>query len=283
MIQIKDKELSIQVVDPVEDKNLLGPRYCTGGYIFQVHDSARGNLLSGPQFPHGNYNVFDGQGAPEVFETALNQDGANINEEVLVIGVGLVSRTSSNSPFHVRDNPNVKEFTVWQIEQGTASIAMRTKQSFMGWALELSRTLSIRKKILKSQTTIKNIGTRVLPIRWFAHPFFPFPKDLRACMFSVPVILEPNLGYVLNENGYIELKQQYDWKKGLYQKIAYKQTGNFKVEQTHPVLGNVLIKCDFMPDSLAIWANNNTFSFEPFKIASVQPEQELSWSISYSF
>jgi hypothetical protein len=283
MFQIKNKELSIQVIDPVEDKNLLGPRYCTGGYVFQVQDHAQRNLLSGPQFPHGNFNVFDGQGAPEVFETALNQDGANIHDDVLVIGVGLVSRTSSNSPFHVRDNPDVKEFTMWQIEQSPASITMRTKQSFIGWALELSRTLSIRKKILKSQTTIKNIGTRVLPIRWFAHPFFPFPQDFRACRFSVPVTLEPNLGYALSEKGYIELKQQYNWNNGLYQKIAYKPTGTFKVEQTHPVLEKMRIKCDFMPDSLAIWANNNTFSFEPFKIASVQSGQGLSWSISYSF
>jgi hypothetical protein len=283
MFEIKNNELSVQVIDPIEDKNLLGPRYCTGGYIFQVQNNTLGNLLSGPQFDLGNFNVFDGQGAPEVFETALNQDGVNINEDVLVIGVGLVSRTSSNSPFHVRDNPNVKEFTLWQIEHSPASISMRTEQSFMGWALELTRTLSIRKKILKSQTKIRNTGTRVLPIRWFAHPFFPFPQDLRACKFSVPVTLEPNLGYSLNEKGYIELKQQYDWKKGLYQKIAYKQTGKLKVEQTHPVLGKMQIKCDFMPDSLAIWANNNTFSFEPFKIASVQQGQELSWSISYSF
>ena len=283
MFHIKNKELSVQVIDPVEDKNLLGPRYCAGGYIFQVQDNSRGNLLGGPQFPDGNYDVFDGQGAPEVFETALNQDRANVNEEVLVIGVGLVSRTSSNSPFHVRDNPNVKEFTVWQIEQNLPSITMRTKQSFMGWELELCRELIIQKRILKSQTFLKNVGAKVLPIRWFAHPFFPFPKDFRACRFSVPLTFEPNPGYALNNNGYIELKQQYNWKKGLYQKIAYKQLGNFRVEQTHPIAGNVHIKCDFMPDSLAIWANNNTFSFEPFKIASVQTGQELSWSIIYSF
>jgi hypothetical protein len=283
MFILKNKYISVQVINPVEDKKLLGPRYCTGGYIFQVQDNVLGSLLSGPRFPDGPFNVFDGQGAPEVFETALNQDGANIHEDVLVIGVGLVSRTSSNSPFHVRDNPNVKEFALWRIEQSPVSITMKTKQSFMGWALELSRTLSIRKRILISQTNIKNVGTRVLPIRWFAHPFFPFHQDFRACRFSVPVTLEPNLGYTLSENGYIELKHQYNWKIGLYQKIAYKQTGTFKVEQTHPVLGKMRIKCDFMPDSLAIWANNNTFSFEPFKIASVQPGQELSWNISYSF
>lgn len=273
----------MQVIDPVEDKNLLGPRYCSGGYIFQVQDNARGNLFSGPQFHNANFNVFDGQGAPEVFESALNQDGAKVNEEVLVIGVGLVSRTSTNAPFHVRDNPMVKEFTTWQIEQGPASITMKTKQNFMGWALELCRELTLRKRILKSKTCIKNIGERVLSIRWFAHPFFPFPENFQACRFSAPISLEPNPGYALNENGYIELKQQYDWKKGLYQKIAYNNFSRFRVEQTHPILGNMQIKCDFLPDSLAIWANNNTFSFEPFKIASVQIGQELTWNIRYSF
>lgn len=283
MFQLKNTELAVQVIDPVEDKSLLGSRYCTGGYVFQVIDNAQGNLLSGPQFPDGNYNGYDGQGAPEVFEIALNQDGVKVNEDVLVIGVGLVSRTSSNSPFHVRDNPKVKEFVAWQIEQGPASITMKTKQSFMGWALELNRTLSLRKRTLISQTKIKNVATRVLPLKWFAHPFFPFPKDPKACRFSVPVTLEPNLGYTLKDNGYIELKQQYDWKKGLFLKIAYNQIGNFKVEQNHPVLGIVNIKCDFMPDSLALWANSNAFSFEPFRIASVQTGQELSWSLSYLF
>jgi hypothetical protein len=283
MIEIANKELSVQVIDPVKDISLIGSRYCIGGYIFQVQDKALGSLLSGPRFQNEPYNVFDGQGAPEVFEIALNQDSAKVNDDVLVIGVGLVSRTNALSPFHVRDNPRVKEFTSWKIEQKATAVTMNTKQNFMGWSLELSRILTIRKRVLKSQTTIKNIGTRSLPIRWFAHPFFPFPKDFRACKFSVPITMEPNLGYTIDKNGYIELKSQYSWNKGLYQKIAFKKSSVFNVEQIHPVLGKLQVTCDFMPDALAIWANNNTFSIEPFKIASVQIGQELRWSVSYLF
>jgi len=89
---------------------------------------------------------------------------------------------------------------------------------------------------------------------------------------------------VLNENGYIELKQQYDWKKGFIRKLHINKRAISKLNKPILFLGNVLIKCDFMPDSLAIWANKQyLFVLNLFKIASVQPEQELSWSISYSF
>jgi len=281
MLNLKNNAISVQVIDPDKDTSLIGPRYCVGGYIFQAEDTSKGGVFSGPRFPEGPYNVFDGQGAPEVFETALNQDSASINDDVLVIGVGLVKRTNAQSPFHVRDNPVVKEFTSWNVELSETSISMKTSQHFMGWGLELSRVISLQKRVIKSQTSIKNIGTRTLPIRWFAHPFFPFPKNFLACKFSTPVTLEPNLGFLLNEKGFIELKKQYPWEKGLYQKIAYNNSGDFKVEQEHPIFDKLQIKCDFMPDALAIWANNNTFSFEPFKIASVQIGQELKWSVSY--
>ena len=157
MLNLKNNAISVQVIDPDKDTSLIGPRYCVGGYIFQAEDTSKGGVFSGPRFPEGPYNVFDGQGAPEVFETALNQDSASINDDVLVIGVGLVKRTNAQSPFHVRDNPVVKEFTSWNVELSETSISMKTSQHFMGWGLELSRVISLQKRVIKSQTSIKNI------------------------------------------------------------------------------------------------------------------------------
>ena len=42
-----------------DNQHLLGARYCTGGYIFQVSDPVHGDLLSTPARP---FNAFDGQG-----------------------------------------------------------------------------------------------------------------------------------------------------------------------------------------------------------------------------
>lgn len=140
---IKNNELDVEIIDPSIDYNLLGSRYCTGGYIFQVKDKNFGNLLSGPQYPDPKFDVFHGQGAPEVFSIALNQELVEISEDVLVLGVGKVTRTSYIIPFHVRDNRLVKEFFKWDIEQTSDSLSFQTIHTFKNWQLLIKRKVTL--------------------------------------------------------------------------------------------------------------------------------------------
>jgi len=283
MFHLKNNELDVEILDPIIDRKLLGSRYCTGCYIFQINDSRLGNLLSGPQYPNLPYNVFDGQGAPEVFVNALNQENAQLGEEVLVLGVGTVERTSSHSPFHVRDNLKVTEFCTWEIEEKDDCIAMKTLQEFKNWQLIINKKVTLTEKIVTSYTTIKNIGQAPIPLKWFAHPFFPFPSNLMCCKFIDPFAMAPNSGYLINNQGIIEMKPEYDWKKGLFQKIEYKSKRPFSASQYHPLLGNISVTSDFVPTSLAIWANAQTFSFEPFYEANIPLKNSRNWSIRYLF
>ena len=66
MYALTNESLSVAILDPQADQGRFGTRYCTGGYIYQVVDAQRGELLSGPTYP-ASFNWFDGQGIPDAF------------------------------------------------------------------------------------------------------------------------------------------------------------------------------------------------------------------------
>jgi hypothetical protein len=283
MFKLENSQLSVNILDPVADKHLLGSRYCAGGYIFQVKDRTKGDLLAGPTFPDNGYNTFDGQGAPEVFLTALNEDEAKVGEDVVVLGVGVVTRTSPITPFHVRDNPTVKEFAKWDVERAAGKITMRTLQVFDKWDISLVRSVSLNGRTIVSKTVLLNSGEAACSLRWFPHPFFPFPKDRVACRFGFPISVPDNAGYFLNSGGFLELKPEYDWKKGLYQPLIVERPALFSAEQRHPLINKITVSCDYVPSFLPVWANDRTFSFEPYLEKHVKSGEKISWKIEYSF
>ncbi|HMD67958.1 MAG TPA: hypothetical protein VKF42_03700 [Chitinivibrionales bacterium] len=283
MIKLENSDLTVEIIDPAGDRHLLGSRYCTGGYIFQISDNRKGNLLSGPTFGSGSYCAFDGQGAPEVFLTALNEDKAKVGEAVVVLGVGVVTRTSPVVPFHARDNPVVEEFAPWDVDRRAGKIVMRTRQVFDKWDISIVRTVVLRGRTVVSATMLSNSGKAAFPLRWFPHPFFPLSGDRAACRFDFPVFIPDNQGYFLNSQGVVELKQEYDWAKGLYQPLVVENPVPFSAEQLHPLVGRVSVLCDYVPSFLPVWANDRTFSFEPYLEKLVNSGQEISWRVEYTF
>src|SRR5262245_56648766 len=121
MYTLSNAELQVEVLDPLADQARFGPRYCTGGYIFQITDARHGPLLTGPTYP-ADFNWFDGQGIPDAFNLAPLRDSASTSTTALIIGVGLCELQPRQ----------VCEFCVWQVEQAPAAIHMRTVQSFQG-------------------------------------------------------------------------------------------------------------------------------------------------------
>jgi len=203
MFTLKNDSLYVSVLDPVADRGRLGSRYCTGCYIWQVTDMRLGELLSGPAYPDPAPPVFDGQGAPDAFERALGHESARVGDEVLVIGVGKVLRSSGITPFHSRHNPQVTCFCEWNIIQGSDSITMRTSQEFGEWSFNIIRSLILKDRILRLVSMIESSGNTEIPIRWFAHPFFPHTESMRCCSFSLPVKLPGNPGFMLDSEGFV--------------------------------------------------------------------------------
>ena len=284
MYTLESVGLSVSILDPATDLDLCGSRYCVGGYIYQVTDSDVGELLTGPQYPDPYPDVFDGQGAPDMFFTPLGAEDAPVGGEVGIIGVGRVRRTSPIEPFYVRHNPEVIEFLPWQVEASNSSITMKTQHLFRDWGYRLTRRVTLDGHTLHSYTEIESTGESVLPIRWFAHPFFPLTQDRVYCHFSMPVSMPENIGYFINQQGYICQKPEHDWHQGFYQALDYhKPGGGITVIQKHPDVDQVITTTDFTPDFLPVWSNANTFSFEPYFDAKLGQGEMAAWRISYEF
>lgn len=297
MLNIESSGLRVSLLDPEADRSRFGSRYCVGGYIWQVEDAEKGPLLSGPQFPNPNPLPWDGQGMPEAFEIALGQHRVKLGEEVCVIGVGKVKRESPVKPFHVRNNFNVTEFAQWKIDAATgpgsgsadgsgASLTMTCDQAFQEWGLQLVRKVSLRGRVLESATTVRNTGGAELPIRWFAHPFFPH-AGMECFAFSgecsFPFWVSEGGGFRWNDRGYVERKADYDWTKGCYQLVSAPFGFHMDVTQRHPLLGDVKIECRFPLAWLPIWANETTISFEPYHHTVVPCGGSSEWAMRYHF
>jgi hypothetical protein len=293
MLFLENQQLKVSVLDPLSDRDRLGSRYCTGGYIWQISGPGGVNLLSGPQYPDPEPDRFDGQGAPEVFETAPGADSVPVGEEVLVIGVGMVRKTSPIIPFHVRNNPEVVNFCSWNTSVSGSSIYMETDQNFcppprsgepsQEFGLHLERTVTIINRLVCSRSGLKNTGNCSLPLRWFAHPFFPQNPDFSCCKFSVPVEVPQNMGFYLNPQHVICRHKDYEWKRGCFQRLNIKTGGPVKITIFHPEARQVEVSCEYALSSMPVWGNSRTFSVEPFFDSILMPGEAVSWQISYQF
>jgi len=155
---------------------------------------------------------------------------------------------------------------------------------------------------VESVNTIKNTGAVDVGLRWFAHPFFPLNGELTddnanltiakvksgsglPCgRITPPAALPESAGYEIDTDGVIRMKPGYPWEKGLFQELGVPSPPQkLAFEIPHPVVGRVVMQTDYEVIRCALWANANTFSFEPFMRCVVSPGEGFSWGVSYDF
>jgi hypothetical protein len=274
MFTLSNDQLAVTLLDPNNDRDKLGARYCAGGYIFQVTDNTLGALLSGPTYPN-SFNTFDGQGIPDAFNLSpLRAVGEP--SEALIIGVGVCDL----DPNYTRNG--VKSFNDWACDAGETHIRMTTRQSYHDWSLNLDRVVRLHGRTVRSEITLANEGRAPIQMRWFPHPFYPHSGDA-LCKVNIPLGPIASEGYALSEDGWIHRKN-WPWPGiGHYLPLPHAAQAPLVIQQRHPMLSIVTATCSYVPDFFPIWGNANTFSWEPFFERTVAPGQELSWWIDYDF
>jgi hypothetical protein len=271
MYTLSNDELDITVLDPVADRERLGTRYCSGGYIFQVADHTHGDLMSGPTYPD-SYNIFDGQGMPDAFNLRPLREAADTDSMALVIGTGVCDLTANK----------VEEWCAWQVVEGPESITMTARQEFRGFQVETTRTVSLHGRTIRSHTNVRNSGRGQVPLFWFPHPFYPHPDTNELIKLNIAVCLPDNPGYEIAPSSFITRKD-WPWSDGYYQILDHAAATNLVIQQKHPKLGLVAATCSYVPSFFPIWGNSRTFSWEPFLERTIPPEQETNWWIDYEF
>jgi hypothetical protein len=283
VISLSNDSLRVDILHPSFDRGLLGPRFCTGGYIYQVRDRMKGPLLAGPEYPHHPPTVVNGQGAPEVFQNTLYLDKDEIPERKMIIGVGNVRNTEWHSHTETHFGSPVEKFCDWHEEISATEVAMETRQESGGWDLSLSRRVSLEGRSVRSSTRLRNVGSAPFVFRWFAHPFFPLTADLICCTLTPRPNPFAETGFAIDADGSIRMRKGYDWSAGCFQLLEGLEGKVLRASQPHPLVGDVLVRCDFPLLKAALWANDRTFSLEPFHSKSLEPGEEACWSITYTF
>jgi hypothetical protein len=273
MYVISSDDLSAHVLDPVADRDRMGPRYCTGGYVFQVED-ASGPLLSGPTYPE-SFNWFDGQGIPDSFFRAPLYDPKEPGPQALVPGIGVCDLAART----------VLEHCDWTVLERSDHIEFRTVQRWSEYAFELEREVTVAGRVVRSETRVTNTGKPQVPIRWFPHPFYPLPAGPDSdgaplCSLPGPVTVPRRTTYSVGPDGYLRCS---DFSALQAVGVRCDERGPLAVFQRHPTLGLVSARYSFPAGHVLVWGNPNTFSFEPYLEQTVGAGDTLEWSAEYHF
>ncbi len=283
MLYLQNSDLKISILDPGSSVDIerFGPRFCTGVYVYQVEKKGIGPVLSGPCYPDAIPPVSDGQGLPEVFQPTFLDDSIRDGDPTLIIGVGKVAY---NHDIHImREKESVVNFCDWDVEATDRSILMVTSQQFGQLSFHLIRNALLENGNLIINTTIQNSSDKSFLFRWFAHPFFQLTNQNIECTLDFRGDMTPNAGFSLSADRMIRMKADCDWKTGHYQMLENTTDEIFEAKISSMQNPTISMKGNFPLSKVALWANDRTFSIEPFYEKQVMPLEEISWQISYTF
>jgi len=283
MFILENHELRVSLLNPATDTDRLGSRYVTGGYIWQIADLRHGPLMSGPEYPSTSPSPTNGQGAPEVFQFTCFHDERDIPEKRLIVGVGTVEndlhRGVNESHWHSR----VEQPARWDVLHRESEVSFSTIQAYGAWSLRLTKTVELRGRTVVSTSDLLNTGHGVLPFRWFAHPFFPLNADLRCFRMQPGWDVEHNPGFAAGAGDWLAMRPDYDWAAGHFELVRGASGQTLAIQLAHPLVGSVRITGDFPLFRVALWANDRTFSLEPFRAGSIPSGEAVRWFIEYAF
>ena len=279
MYQLTNDQLRLELLDPTLEKARLGPRFCAGGYIWQVHDHGVGPLLTGPEWPELHPVPANGQGLPESFRHSTTTGAPLLwaGPVGLAPGAGALARAASGAI-------TLTEHCVWDVSIQPHRAVFRTTQSVNRWSYGLERTIELHGRQVRSHSLLTNHGAEPLVLEWFAHPFFALQADGKSGVtLPTGTQLADNPGYQLSDRELTLRRPFIGTYDGHLEVLGLVPDQIFSARLTHPRLSNVNFATDFVPLKAIIWANGNTLSLEPFLDLRLPAGETREWTLTYDF
>jgi hypothetical protein len=279
MLHLQNHELRLDLLDPIADAERLGPRYCWGGYIWQVHDAKLGPLVSGPEFPKPNPTPFNGQGLPESFRHR-SRGGAPYTwsgNTGIAIGAGILSAGEN-------DTVTLTEPCRWTITPFADHLVFQTRQAAAGLSYELSRKVELRNRTITSFTQLTNVGDTPLALEWFAHPFWVLTDGRARLKLPAGTTTPENPGFTIAADGTLTFKRPFvSNDDSQFALLALPRGRELTVSIDHPTLARVLFATSFVPDECPVWANAHTVSVEPYLTLRLASGETRHWHVWHEF
>ncbi|WED66967.1 hypothetical protein PXH66_08905 [Synoicihabitans lomoniglobus] len=281
MLHLANAELRVDLLDPTTEAARLGPRFCGGGYIWQIHDLRVGPLLSGPEGPESAPDPFNGHGLPESFRDRTRDGRAllwnEVGDEGLAPGAGRLGRDPSGV---VLTAP-----PVWNIMAGESHLEFRTRHAAAGHDCEVVRRIELSDRRVRSHSTLVNRASAPLSLQWFAHPFFALDAEHHIAL-SVPptTTLAADSGFTLAA-GVITPARRYDGQfDGAFTLLGWPTGTPLDVRLSHPRLRDgIRFTTTFAPAECPLWMNGFTCSIEPYQTLDLAPGESREWTLTYDF
>ena len=278
MISLSNDQLRIDLLDPIADRALLGPRFCWGGFIWQIHDRDEVPLLRGPEWPARAPSPWNAQGLPESFRhrtrtgTPLTWNG----NRGVAIGAGELALNAVGEPVVVTP-------CSWEIVAQPECVNFHTRQQAAGFDYALNRRIELNHRVVLSLSELTNHGETALQLAWFAHPFFALPDELIRAELPEGTELAENPGFALNGRTLTQKRKFLNGQDGHMDFLKLPSGKTFTAQLRHPALNRLEFACSFVPAECIVWGNANTFSLEPYQTIDLAPGQTLKWHLRYVF
>jgi hypothetical protein len=279
VLELLSKCLRVVLLDPEADRELLGTRFCSGGYIWTVEDATAGPLLSGPEGSEHSPHPFNGRGLPEAFRhrTRAGQPLTWNGDRALAPGIGVVARDD-------QDQLRLLSSCTWTIEQYQDRMVFTTEQQEGNRGYTLSRMVQIVDRDVLSVTRFSNVGQTVLALQWFAHPFFMLdPIGRTTAELPIGTRISDNSVFHLEGNT-LRMRRHFDGQHdGEFAQLHLPRDHKLHTRISHPLVGSVRFETSFVPSECPIWANGHTFSIEPYQTLQLEPIESRQWTLRYRF
>lgn len=277
-LQLQNRELRVDLLNPAVDAGRLGPRYCWGGYIWQVHDLQAGPLLTGPEWPEPTPSAFNGQGLPESFRhrTLEGRPLTWSGDRGVAVGAGELCLDPAGNVLLIAP-------CSWEITVHQDNIEFFTRHAAAGFSYALTRRVELNGRAVRSITRLTNLSPhRALTLEWFAHPFFPLVEGAVRAELPVGATLAENPGFTLADRILTQKRRFVRQDEGHMDRgLRLLPDQRLVATIAHPAITEVQFETSFTPDACVIWGNDRTFSFEPYRSLHLAPNDSSEWSVRY--